>query len=72
MHILRLSYIFLPRHLQNCFTFCFIFPQDHNFKQETLIIMWITELFCFKNKTNYRIGELEKMNDLSTITYQIS
>ncbi|XP_020600261.1 putative disease resistance protein RGA3 isoform X2 [Phalaenopsis equestris] len=42
MHILRLSYKFLPRPLQNCFTFCSIFPQDHNFIRDDLVKMWIS------------------------------
>ncbi|KAL0920582.1 hypothetical protein M5K25_009727 [Dendrobium thyrsiflorum] len=29
--ILRLSYMFLPKHLQNCFAFCSIFGQDYKF-----------------------------------------
>ncbi|KAH0460973.1 hypothetical protein IEQ34_008548 [Dendrobium chrysotoxum] len=27
--ILRLSYLFLPKHLQNCSAFCFIFGYSH-------------------------------------------
>ncbi|XP_020675206.2 putative disease resistance protein RGA4, partial [Dendrobium catenatum] len=39
--ILRLSYTFLPKHLQNCFTFCSIFRQDHEFYKDDLVQMWI-------------------------------
>ncbi|KAH0469097.1 hypothetical protein IEQ34_002329 [Dendrobium chrysotoxum] len=39
--ILRLSYMFLPKHLQNCFTFCSIFPQDCRFDKNDLVKMWI-------------------------------
>ncbi|KAL0928308.1 hypothetical protein M5K25_000181 [Dendrobium thyrsiflorum] len=39
--ILRLSYMFLPKHLQNCFAFCSIFPQDYRFDKDDLVRMWI-------------------------------
>ncbi|XP_028555939.1 putative disease resistance protein RGA3 [Dendrobium catenatum] len=39
--ILRLSYMFLPKHLQNCFAFCSIFRQDYMFDKDDLVQMWI-------------------------------
>ncbi|KAI0513958.1 hypothetical protein KFK09_009990 [Dendrobium nobile] len=39
--ILRLSYMFLPKHLQNCFAFCSIFQQDYSFDKDDLVRMWI-------------------------------
>ncbi|KAI0496777.1 hypothetical protein KFK09_023101 [Dendrobium nobile] len=39
--ILRLSYIVLPNHLQNCFAFCCMFPQDHAYDKDDLVRMWI-------------------------------
>ncbi|XP_028550857.1 putative disease resistance protein RGA3 [Dendrobium catenatum] len=39
--ILRLSYIVLPNHLQNCFAFCCMFPEDHEFDKDDLVRMWI-------------------------------
>ncbi|XP_028552221.1 putative disease resistance protein RGA3 [Dendrobium catenatum] len=39
--ILRLSYTVLPNHLRNCFAFCCIFPEDHEFDKDDLVRMWI-------------------------------
>ncbi|KAI0496882.1 hypothetical protein KFK09_023208 [Dendrobium nobile] len=39
--VLKLSYIFLPKVLQNCLSFCSIFPQDHEFDKDDLVRMWI-------------------------------
>ncbi|KAL0928345.1 hypothetical protein M5K25_000221 [Dendrobium thyrsiflorum] len=39
--ILRLSYIVLPKLLQNCLAFCCMFPQDHEFVKDDLVRMWI-------------------------------
>ncbi|XP_020576512.1 putative disease resistance protein RGA3 [Phalaenopsis equestris] len=39
--ILRLSFTFLPQLLQNCYAFCGIFPQDHEFDKDDLVRMWI-------------------------------
>ncbi|KAH0465517.1 hypothetical protein IEQ34_005620 [Dendrobium chrysotoxum] len=35
--ILGLSYIVLLKHLQNCFAFCCMFPQDHKFDKDDLV-----------------------------------
>ncbi|KAH0463021.1 hypothetical protein IEQ34_007603 [Dendrobium chrysotoxum] len=39
--ILRLSYMFLPKHLQNCFAFCSIFRQDFRYFKDAIVEMWI-------------------------------
>ncbi|KAH0469986.1 hypothetical protein IEQ34_001544 [Dendrobium chrysotoxum] len=39
--ILKLSYIFLPNPLQNCFAFCCKFPQYHLLDRYDLLQMWI-------------------------------
>ncbi|KAI0503763.1 hypothetical protein KFK09_014706 [Dendrobium nobile] len=39
--ILRLSYAVLPNHLRNCFAFCCMFPEDHEFDKDDLVRMWI-------------------------------
>ncbi|XP_020595737.1 disease resistance protein RGA2-like [Phalaenopsis equestris] len=39
--ILRLSFKLLRQPLQNCFAFCGIFPQDHEFDKDDLVRMWI-------------------------------
>ncbi|KAI0514166.1 hypothetical protein KFK09_010200 [Dendrobium nobile] len=39
--ILRLSYIVLQNHLRNCFAFCCMFPEDHEFDKDDLVRMWI-------------------------------
>ncbi|KAJ3676839.1 hypothetical protein LUZ60_002563 [Juncus effusus] len=41
MGILELSYIYLPMHLQLCFRFCSIFPQDYKFRKVELVKMWM-------------------------------
>ncbi|KAF8727877.1 hypothetical protein HU200_018444 [Digitaria exilis] len=41
MPALKLSYDFLPFHLQRCFSFCALFPQDYGFDSKELIHWWI-------------------------------
>ncbi|XP_078167973.1 putative disease resistance protein RGA3 isoform X1 [Carex rostrata] len=43
--VLKLSYYYLPAHLQECFRFCCIFPQDYQFKKDELIKMWMASGF---------------------------
>ncbi|KAL0908658.1 hypothetical protein M5K25_023163 [Dendrobium thyrsiflorum] len=59
MPVLRLSYVCLPQSLQSCFTFCCIFPQDHEFDKDDLVRMWIA-LGFIQSSSNQR----ETMEDI--------
>ncbi|KAI0514193.1 hypothetical protein KFK09_010228 [Dendrobium nobile] len=52
--------MFLPKHLQNCFAFCCIFPQDHWFDKDDLVRMWIASGFillpCIRGEAAEDIG----------------
>ncbi|KAL0927787.1 hypothetical protein M5K25_001997 [Dendrobium thyrsiflorum] len=56
--ILRLNFIVLPNHLQNCFAFCCMFPYDHTFHKDDLVRMWIALDFIqpSQKKTLEEIG----------------
>nr|UBY07381.1 NBS-LRR disease resistance protein [Dasypyrum villosum] len=41
MPALKLSYDYLPYHLQQCFSSCALFPEDYKFNSEELINFWI-------------------------------
>ncbi|XP_020090688.1 putative disease resistance protein RGA1 [Ananas comosus] len=41
MEVLKLSYHHLPTDLQLCFRHCSLFPQDHRFRGNELIYMWM-------------------------------
>ncbi|KAM3393636.1 hypothetical protein ACQJBY_014396 [Aegilops geniculata] len=41
MPALKLSYDFLPFHLQQCFAYSGLFPEDYNFRSDELISLWI-------------------------------
>ncbi|CAM0902579.1 unnamed protein product [Alopecurus aequalis] len=41
MPALRLSYDYLPFHLQQCFSSCALFPEDYEFGSEELVHLWI-------------------------------
>ncbi|KAG2657821.1 hypothetical protein PVAP13_1KG155705 [Panicum virgatum] len=42
---LQLSYMYLPFHLKRCFSFCAVYPKDHNFEKDSLAEMWVAEGF---------------------------
>ncbi|CDP17161.1 unnamed protein product [Coffea canephora] len=46
---LALSYYHLPAHLKKCFAYCSIFPQNHEFEVDDLILLWIAEGFVEPN-----------------------
>ncbi|XP_047062743.1 disease resistance protein RGA2-like [Lolium rigidum] len=41
MPALKLSYDYLPFHLQKCFSYCALFPEDYEFGREELVQLWI-------------------------------
>ncbi|KAJ1272886.1 hypothetical protein BS78_06G237200 [Paspalum vaginatum] len=40
MPALKLSYEYLPFHLQQCFSYCSLFPEDYEFRRDELIHLW--------------------------------
>ncbi|KAF3329918.1 disease resistance protein RGA3 [Carex littledalei] len=59
MPALRLSYEHMPFHLQRCFSYCAIFPEDHRFTCMELVYLWMAQGFLdvrSKDKTMEDIG----------------
>ncbi|XP_015694381.1 disease resistance protein RGA2-like isoform X2 [Oryza brachyantha] len=54
MTILRLSYECLPEHLQQCFSFCGLFPKGYYFEPDMLVNMWIAHEFIRDHRHTYR------------------
>ncbi|XP_044499366.1 putative disease resistance RPP13-like protein 1 [Mangifera indica] len=40
---LKLSYHYLPSNLKRCFGYCAIFPQDYEFEEKELALLWIAK-----------------------------
>jgi Leucine-rich repeat (LRR) protein len=60
---LRFSYNQLPIHLKRCFTFCSLFPKDHEFYSDELIRMWMANGLIFETSIN-KEQELEDVGEL--------
>ncbi|RZR87761.1 hypothetical protein BHM03_00015223 [Ensete ventricosum] len=58
LSVLRLSYRYLLGHLKQCFTFCSLFPKDHEFYADQLIQIWMAEGYITpeENKTVEDVG----------------
>ncbi|XP_060671144.1 putative disease resistance RPP13-like protein 1 [Ziziphus jujuba] len=41
--MLRLKYYHLPTHLKRCFSYCAILPEDYEFEEKQLILLWMAE-----------------------------
>nr|ACJ22813.1 NBS-LRR type putative disease resistance protein CNL-B16 [Phaseolus vulgaris]ACZ74712.1 CNL-B16 [Phaseolus vulgaris] len=63
---LFVSYRYLPSHLKKCFAYCALFPKDHKFVKEELILLWMAQNFlqCPQQKRRpEEVGE-QYFNDL--------
>ncbi|KAF7011954.1 hypothetical protein CFC21_026200 [Triticum aestivum] len=66
MPALKLSYDYLPFHLQKCFSYCGLFPEDYEFGSKELVHLWIGfDILdtCDQRKTLEDVG-LCYLNDL--------
>ncbi|XP_035546758.1 putative disease resistance RPP13-like protein 1 [Juglans regia] len=53
---LRLSYNYLPSYLKRCFAYCSIFPKDHIFEKDQLVLLWMAEGFLQPIETMEQVG----------------
>jgi hypothetical protein len=56
---LSLSYKHLPPPLRRCFAYCSIFPKDHTFYKDQLVLLWMAEglLPQLQNRTMEEVGD---------------
>uniref|UniRef100_K3Y4P6 AAA+ ATPase domain-containing protein n=1 Tax=Setaria italica TaxID=4555 RepID=K3Y4P6_SETIT len=58
MPALKLSYDYLPFHLQQCFSYCALFPEDYEFHSKELIRLWIGLDILHSHEKNKKAGEV--------------
>ncbi|ESW05583.1 hypothetical protein PHAVU_011G191800 [Phaseolus vulgaris] len=63
---LLLSYYHLPSHLKTCFAYCALFPKDHEFEKESLILSWMAQNFLQCSQQSEPLEEIgeQYFNDL--------
>jgi hypothetical protein len=58
--ILKLSYDFLPVHLQCCFSYCSLLPENYGFDGKNLVCAWISQNFVQCEDSTKRLEEVGK------------
>uniref|UniRef100_A0A453CZG0 BED-type domain-containing protein n=1 Tax=Aegilops tauschii subsp. strangulata TaxID=200361 RepID=A0A453CZG0_AEGTS len=58
MAALKLSYDQLPYHLQQCFSYCSIFPDSYQFLGEELVSFWMSQGFVKCNNSSQRLEQI--------------
>ncbi|KAH6761933.1 hypothetical protein C2S52_019366 [Perilla frutescens var. hirtella] len=68
LHILQLSYAYLPHHLRPCFLYLGMFPEDHEIRVSKLIKLWEAEGFVNESEETGEeyLQELVKRSLVST------
>ncbi|KAJ4822555.1 hypothetical protein Tsubulata_128779 [Turnera subulata] len=68
---LRLSYLYLPPHLKQCFAYCAMFPKDFEFRKEDLVLWWMAEGFIIQGNQHNGMEEIgaEYLEDLASRSF---
>lgn len=61
MPTLKLCYDQLPYHLQQCFSYCAIFPCDYRFLAEEIVRIWISLGFVKCSHSSMRLDEIGRL-----------
>lgn len=71
MPSLRLSYQYLPSHLQWCFAYCSAFPRGYPFDVDKLVNIWIAQGLIQSKNMNKRLEDVGRdyLNDLVSRSY---
>ena len=52
LSVLKLSYDNLPTHLRQCFTYCALFPKNHEIEKKSLVQLWIAQGYIQSSNDN--------------------
>ncbi|KAL5216346.1 hypothetical protein ABZP36_007747 [Zizania latifolia] len=69
MPALKLSYDYLPFHLQQCFSYCALYPEDYKFHHQELICFWIGLDILHSGHPNKTVEDIGHDNLIDLINY---